>query len=777
MAHHTVTAADLDLLQLLTSPQGLPTGNSFVHQGALQNANPSSHSTTTTTARDVSPACATTGCSQHESMGNPSSQTMLAKTRSRQKDRRPPVDPLLVAAAAAAGPDVTRNHYLHEFFPHTLAYASCDDERIGFEATNAPARPRMESQQAPRRIRLALELAARTQAMEEERAKAEQAAQATAASAAAGASSTTQSKKAQQHRAEALPLGAKSRRLSMSDPETIKLLRHPPPPFKSEVALGSTSLPSTSSSIVVEAPSASTASPVLPPIQVRCEVRTRIPTPHGHIFLHLYTNNHDSKEHLAFVADQAQMDALHPETDLGPPQTPFIRSTSLDQEWRKGETEIERIVRGAYMGRLSPTSINPSTPRAVSPTFEFIDSPSSKESEHEAQHHRYQHHHSVNLQNHHHQHHSMGDVDPPLVRIHSECFTGETIGSQRCDCGEQLDEAFRLITLAQRGVIVYLRQEGRGIGLLEKMRAYNLQDLGHDTVAANLMLGHGADQRVYDIASAILRDLQVGRVKLMTNNPDKIQQIEKEGVKVVERVAMVPRSWIPTKRTTRKYHRKGTKGGAGHRSHGGIMSGSALLQLATENMYDAASVVQSHTTTANVSEDEGHDSDDRDHSDDDDDEDNEDYEDHSSDDSSASHNLRRAGVGMIGASVTRSAELDKYLKTKIERMGHMLDLPGAAANGSVTHSRSESPLTTNHVAPHHRPGLHSRKSSGTRSRTTTAEGGKLAHGENHPLASSVVSLDGFSPIAGGRTEGSGAGREGEDEDKDAVLLIDKNGGH
>lgn len=122
------------------------------------------------------------------------------------------------------------------------------------------------------------------------------------------------------------------------------------------------------------------------------------------------------------------------------------------------------------------------------------------------------------------------------VRIHSECFTGDVLGSRRCDCGEQLDLALQIINAAGFGILIYLRQEGRGIGLLNKLRAYNLQDQGMDTVDANIELGHLADEREYSIAGLILDDLQVNSVKLITNNPKKITSLEKLGVIVEKRI-------------------------------------------------------------------------------------------------------------------------------------------------------------------------------------------------------------------------------------------------
>lgn len=129
---------------------------------------------------------------------------------------------------------------------------------------------------------------------------------------------------------------------------------------------------------------------------------------------------------------------------------------------------------------------------------------------------------------------TMGDVSGVgvLARVHSSCFTGEVLGSLRCDCQAQLDAALARIAAEGRGVLVYLVQEGRGIGLGNKVRAYQLQDEGHDTVDANLALGFDADLRSYDLAAGILRELGVSSVRLMTNNPNKISGLEKAGVVV-----------------------------------------------------------------------------------------------------------------------------------------------------------------------------------------------------------------------------------------------------
>jgi len=127
-----------------------------------------------------------------------------------------------------------------------------------------------------------------------------------------------------------------------------------------------------------------------------------------------------------------------------------------------------------------------------------------------------------------------------LTRLHSECFTGDVLGSRRCDCGEQLHFAMHQIAAAGEGILIYLRQEGRGIGLLDKLRAYNLQDEGFDTVEANLLLGHQADERDYTAAARILEDLGVRSVRLLTNNPAKIQTLSDLGIVVSERVAVEP---------------------------------------------------------------------------------------------------------------------------------------------------------------------------------------------------------------------------------------------
>ncbi len=128
------------------------------------------------------------------------------------------------------------------------------------------------------------------------------------------------------------------------------------------------------------------------------------------------------------------------------------------------------------------------------------------------------------------------EKEPPLVRLHSECLTGDTFGSLRCDCGEQLEESMRLLHEQGRGVLLYLRQEGRGIGLANKISAYALQEEGLDTVQANLALGLPDDARDYRFAAEMLLDLGVRRAAVLTNNPAKIEGLRRHGVEVVERL-------------------------------------------------------------------------------------------------------------------------------------------------------------------------------------------------------------------------------------------------
>ncbi|PCH40881.1 hypothetical protein WOLCODRAFT_137053 [Wolfiporia cocos MD-104 SS10] len=452
----------------------------------------------------------------------------LPVRKHRLKRRDSDLDPLLLAAAAAYGPHVTRNHYAHDFFPAVgdpRAEGAYDWTRFQGEVKQGRRRYKYVSRQAPRSERLKRE-----------------------------------GKENDAVREATDPLRCADN-LPLPRPQTAHSPAEIPP---STTPAGLKGSPPTTASAANAA-----TSPVPPALEVKCMARTRVPTPHGPVFLHLYHNNRDNKEHLAIVVDSAQLrnDIPH----LAPP----IRSRTLDAKWSDTETETDRITRGAYVGRLSPSSQIPSAP-SEQPTI------------------------------------TLDTIPSPLVRIHSECFTGETIGSMRCDCGEQLDEAIRQISqpistltgsIPGRGAVVYLRQEGRGIGLLEKIRAYNLQDLGHDTVAANLLLGHKADERAYDVAAAILRDLGLGveageGVRLLTNNPDKVHALQEEGIRIVERVPMVPRSW------QRRQH-----------------------------------VHMDAVANVKVGAEEEH-----------------------------------AGLTMIGGGEVHGEDLDRYLRTKVLKMGHMLSL-------------------------------------------------------------------------------------------------------
>lgn len=244
---------------------------------------------------------------------------------------------------------------------------------------------------------------------------------------------------------------------------------------------------------------------------VQCVEKARVSTEFGQAFLYRYRTNVDDKEHVAWVYRGA----------------PKSASLSIPLP---GESPDMHKIRGNYKGTLLSHNLVESEH-----TEETIDT---------------------------------FHCEDPLVRIHSECFTGDIMGSTRCDCGEQLTEAKRTIS-QQGGILVYLRQEGRGIGLGEKMKAYNLQDLGADTVTANQLLGHPAEGRSFSLATAILLDLGQRNIRLLTNNPDKIESVEgpHRAIRVTERVPMIPLSWqnnpegISSKEMDKYLHTKRTRMG------------------------------------------------------------------------------------------------------------------------------------------------------------------------------------------------------------------------
>lgn len=508
--------------------------------------------------------------------------------------RRPALDPLLLAASLSTNPNLTRHHFHHSFI-------------------DPSGEVRTDSRQKPRSERLREEAEA-ARAAERARNSAE----------AAGERMAPHVHRTHPPPAEEEPAGYPM--TSMQAPVSVRKKRAEearlrreqeaaaaPPPVETRAAAG--------------APAQGAPEAPLPPLEVRCMGRTRIPTPHGEIFCHLYRNNHDNKEHLALVADPAQNNEQIQQQQragqLGCPRQ--LRSHTLDAVWHADETPMERLVRGAYVGRLSPMDQHVS--QAHGPL----------------------------------EHESTQDTYPaPLVRIHSECFTGETAGSQRCDCGEQLDEALRLICASStrtstgermppRGVIVYMRQEGRGIGLLDKLLAYNLQDMGHDTVAANVLLGHLPDARKYDISSAILRDLGVDACRLLTNNPEKMHALEAEGIKVRERVPMIPRVW---------------QSAAAHHNHDNGRCGRCAARgprdaLLRQDLADTGSDVLSQPRSPSAASDVTS---------------SEELDEHASA-SYHAHLLRRSGATLGGGSVTHGSDLDRYLRTKVEKMGHLLAVP------------------------------------------------------------------------------------------------------
>ncbi|KAI8822554.1 GTP cyclohydrolase II-domain-containing protein [Fimicolochytrium jonesii] len=328
----------------------------------------------------------------------------------------------------------------------------------------------------------------------------------------------------------------------------------------------------------------------LAPLVVRCEVRSRIPSQFGGLcYVHLYSNNKDDEEHLALVYGED------------------IESATLE-EMRPGDTDQERMLRGVKsVAGERQTTENGSADGVVSTA--------------------------------------------PLIRIHSCCFTGETLGSLRCDCAEQLEEAMRLMAAEGRGVVLYLKQEGRGIGLREKLRAYNLIDLGHDTMAANIALGHPADARTYEIASAMLKDLGVLKARLLTNNPDKLYHLQNDGIEIVERVPMIPASWRRM----------------------GVNVGIPVEKLPPSAITTASQSSVSPSAAASTSP------------------------------SSSSQPTTLLNTNGTHATPIQLQDRDEYLVTKVQRMGHILNIPSQvleAVNGVASAHAAKTVLSQSGTPQH-----------------------------------------------------------------------------
>ncbi|PWO00830.1 hypothetical protein FA09DRAFT_327552 [Tilletiopsis washingtonensis] len=727
MAHHAASAADLALLDMLSAlPQpGQAPVSHFRHAGAGD-------------------AAAGGSRSRSSSHASSSSRRPLATLTAL---RRPPIDPIILAASLSSGPHVTRHHFHHSYgaprakpstqmpaserrarqrqeaaaaatAPAAGSYANCDapapepepEQESGYFGGAVPSVPALtdeeralySSRQAPRSVRLRLEAEAKASRERAAQAQAAAEAQKSADASAAAAPAAPQPAAAPAPRskaAEQLSEALHSRQALISQPSTPLHLGALPTPGVNAPPGQTTPLSLAGLSSIVRPP----------PLLARCYARTRIPTPHGEIFCHLYRNNRDGKEHLALVVDPAQnsaetMQALE-QGDDSPRKGAArpLRSQTLDEVWSPEETEMERIVRGAYVGRLGPSfqqasPAAPPRPRHSAAAHAAARlAPASRAAVPEE------------------------EETAPLVRIHSECYTGETIGSQRCDCGEQLDEAIRLIhatsTSARpaRGVIVYLRQEGRGIGLLDKLMAYNLQDMGHDTVSANVLLGHLPDARKYDIAAAILRDLGVSTCRLLTNNPDKMEALEREGVRVAERVAMVPRAWreeLGAKARRRRNHARRAKAAARASSSaprtpdgraasaiprsrrralgaGASMDASIISQAPSAGAHSPRVLSAPGSGEASENDWAGGEEEPWESG-------SEESGDGEAEEEYVDHILRRSGATMLGASVTRGPELEKYLRTKVERMGHLLDLPPHEA----PHAHAPAPAPVTQAQPH-----------------------------------------------------------------------------